>query len=97
MIHLPTSIARFSLSRIEGRSALFRVYWDGENELHIAEHEVSIAEFMQVVVSPMRVEASRSSGRRIAFGYASDGRYLACIYEQFDELTVYPVTAYEVV
>jgi len=31
----------------------------------------------------------------IAFGRDDEGRYLACVYEQIDETTVIPVTAYE--
>ena len=39
---------------------------------------------------------SQSSGRPCAFGYTPDGRYLICFYEMLDELTILPVTAYEV-
>jgi hypothetical protein len=44
--------------------------WDGENEGHLAEHGVTVEEFVEVVCDPQRVEPSRSSGRFIAFGYA---------------------------
>jgi len=70
--------------------------WDDENEAHLDEHGVSPEEFAEVVSNPQRLEASRSSGRQIAFGRTSTGKYLACVYEQFDEIQVYPVTAYEV-
>jgi len=30
------------------------------------------------------------------FGYSLDGRYITVIYEQIDDDTVYPVTAFEV-
>ncbi|MBC7856108.1 MAG: BrnT family toxin [Pirellulaceae bacterium] len=69
--------------------------WDGENEKHLEEHGVSPEEFSEVVCDPHRVEKSRSSGRPIAFGYTSTGRYLACVYEMIDETSIYPVTAYE--
>ena len=49
----------------------------------------------EVVCDPDFVEESRSSGRPIAFGYTSTGKYLACIYELLDEVTVYAITAYE--
>jgi hypothetical protein len=39
---------------------------------------------------------SRTSGRPIAFGYTSDGRYICVVYEEVDEHTLYPVTAFEV-
>jgi uncharacterized DUF497 family protein len=69
--------------------------WDGENEEHLSEHGVTVDEFVEVVCDPHRVEASRSSGRWIAFGYTSTSKYLACVYEMFDETTVYALTAFE--
>jgi uncharacterized DUF497 family protein len=73
----------------------YEFIWDGENEEHLAEHGVTAAEFAEVVSNPDRVETSRSSGRPIAFGPTSTGKYLACVYELLDEFTVYAVTAYE--
>ena len=73
----------------------YEFIWDGENEQHLAEHGVTPEEFAEVVCDPDRVGASRSSGRPIAFGPTSTGKYLACVYELFDESTVYPITAYE--
>ena len=69
--------------------------WDGENEEHVAEHGVTIEEFEEVVTAPRRIDRSRATDRYIAFGYSSAGKYLACVYEKFDDLHVYPVTAYE--
>jgi len=37
---------------------------------------------------------SRSSDRLIAFGYSSDGRWTACVYEMVDDDTILPITAY---
>ena len=56
---------------------------------------ITLEEFEAVVSSPLRTKKSRSSDRLIAFGYTSDGREVACIDEKVDELTVIPVTAYE--
>ena len=39
---------------------------------------------------------SHSSDRPCVFGYTEDGRCVIVIYDQVDEYTVYPVTAYEV-
>jgi hypothetical protein len=61
----------------------------------LAEHGVTPEEFAEVVCNPDRVEVSGSSGRPIAFGPTSTGKYLACVYELFDEFTVYAITAYE--
>jgi hypothetical protein len=30
------------------------------------------------------------------FGHTPDGRYIAVVFEWFDDVTVYPVTAFEV-
>jgi uncharacterized DUF497 family protein len=69
--------------------------WDDENEGHLAEHGVTIEEFAEVVCDPERLETSRSSGRPIAFGYTSTGKYLACVYELFGDDTVYAISAFE--
>ena len=69
--------------------------WNDLIEEHLAEHGVSPDEFEAIVCDPESLDASRSSGRQIAFGEAN-GRFLACIYELLDEATVLPVTAYEV-
>ena len=70
--------------------------WADEIEEHLAEHGVTPEEFEDVVCNPDRVEASRSSGRPVAFGYTSTGRFLACVYELLDnDSTVMPITAYE--
>jgi hypothetical protein len=42
------------------------------------------------------IEQSRSSGLFIAFGETSTGRLIAVIYEEIDDESAYPVTAYEV-
>lgn len=69
--------------------------WDPETEEHVAQHGITRDEFEEVVCNPDSVGESRSSGRPIAFGYTSSGRYLACLYDMADADTVLPVTAYE--
>ena len=39
---------------------------------------------------------SRTSGRPCLFGYTPDDRYIVVIYEEIEDDTVIPVTAYEV-
>ena len=39
---------------------------------------------------------SDSSNRPCVFGYTEDCRYIIVIYDQIDEDTIYPVTAYDV-
>jgi len=70
--------------------------WNHEIEQHLATHGVTPEEFEEVVCDPDEVDESRSSGRPIAFGETSSGKYLGCVYELLDETTVLPVTAYEV-
>ena len=76
--------------------ALFFLFqWTSENEVHLAEHGVTPEEFAEVVTNPDFVQRSRSTGRPIAFGETSTGKYLACIYELIDDVIVLPITAYE--
>lgn len=78
-----------------------KAIWDLDDDTegnvqHIAEHGVSKDEVEEVLENPDGVETSRSSGRPIAFGETSTGRIIAVVYEEFEEDTVYPITAYEV-
>lgn len=75
--------------------------WDLEddpdgNTHHIAEHGITQEEVEEVLENPHGIERSRSSGRPIAFGETSTGRIIAVVYDDIDEDTVYPITAYEV-
>ena len=70
--------------------------WNDLIEGHLAAHGVTPDEFEEVVCDPDEVYPSRLSGRPIAFGATSTGKYLACVYELLDDTTVLPVTAYEV-
>jgi uncharacterized DUF497 family protein len=69
---------------------------DDGNVAHIAEHGLTPEDVEAIVLDPTHLSVSRSSGRPIAFGYADDGSYVAVIYEQVDECTVYPITAFRV-
>jgi uncharacterized DUF497 family protein len=70
--------------------------WNDQIEQHLAANDVSPEEFEQVVCDPDAVDESRSSDRVIAFGETSSGKFLACVYELLDRITVLPVTAFEV-
>ena len=77
------------------------VLWDLDddeegNVQHIARHEIEKDDVAHVYDNPVGFETSKSSGRPMVFGYMIDDRYIAVIYEQIDEETVYPVTAFEV-
>ena len=70
--------------------------WNDQIEEHLARHGVTPDEFEEVVCDPDEVDRSHSSGRPIAFGETAAGKHLARVYELLDDMTVLPVTAYEV-
>jgi len=71
-------------------------FWTDEIIEHLAEHDVTREEFEKVVRHPVDVRQSQSSDLPAAFGYSEDGRYIIAIYEFLDDVTILPVTAYEV-
>ena len=77
------------------------IIWDDPddpkgNVQHIAEHGLTIDEVVFVLENPESESTSRSSGQPCVFGYTPDGVYIIVVYDEIDEDTVYPVTAYEV-
>ncbi|MEX2559516.1 MAG: hypothetical protein WD403_06355 [Pirellulales bacterium] len=81
--------------------AAIDIIWDLDddrdgNVRHIEEHGLTKDDVRRVLENPVRRDVSRSSGRPLVFGYTSDHVPIVVVYEQIDEDTVYPVTAYEV-
>ncbi|HUP78578.1 MAG TPA: DUF4258 domain-containing protein [Pirellula sp.] len=77
----------------------FEIIWNDEpdgNIQHIAEHDISIEDVEEVLFNPIHRDVSRSSSNPIVFGFTPDGRYILVVYEQIDDMTVYPITAFEV-
>jgi hypothetical protein len=74
----------------------FFFIWTQEIIDHLLEHDVTTDDFEAIVSSPEGEDVSRSTGNPLAFGHASDGRYLCCVFKRLDEDTIEPVTAYEV-
>jgi uncharacterized DUF497 family protein len=75
----------------------FDFFWTDEAEEHLAEHGVTRNDFEHVVSESCGSETlSRSTGRPVVFGYTEDGRYIACVFDWIDDITIEPVTAYEV-
>jgi uncharacterized DUF497 family protein len=72
----------------------YEFWWDERVLEKLLDNGVSPDDAESVICDPVRIEPSRSSGRPMAFGLASDGRMIACVYEPIDELVVRPVTAY---
>lgn len=76
-----------------------RVIWDptpGGNVEHVEEHDLTTDDVDHVLRHYKTAGTSHRSGRPCIFGYAPDGRYVGVIYEEIDDETVLPVTAYEV-
>ena len=67
-----------------------------ENVEHIAEHGLDIEDVEHVLERPQSEEVSDSTGRPCVLGYTPDGRFIIVIYDEIDEDTIYPITAYEV-
>ena len=74
----------------------FEFLWTDENIEHLAEHDISQDDFEQVACEPESKGISRSSGLSAAWGYTEDGRYIMVVYEELEDITILPVTAYEV-
>jgi len=78
-----------------------RVLWDladdpSGNVVHVAEHGVTQEEVEEVLSNPDCLDRSRTTGRRIAIAETSAGRALLVVFDEIDDTTVYPVTAYEI-
>jgi hypothetical protein len=70
--------------------------WNDEIVEHLAQHGISQDDFERVVCNPVSKGWSRSSGLPVVWGYTADGRYVMAVFEEIDEVTILPVTAYEV-
>jgi hypothetical protein len=70
--------------------------WTAEIIEHLAEHDVSSDDFEHVVQNPYALGSSRSSGLPCCWGDTLDGRSIICVFEEIDDMTILPVTAYEV-
>jgi uncharacterized DUF497 family protein len=68
----------------------------GGNVEHIAQHGLTPEDVEVVICNPLEKTTSRSSGRPVVTGYTPDGRLVLVVYEEVHDVTVYPVTAYEV-
>ena len=77
----------------------YDVLWNpgaGGNVEHIAEHDLTPGDVEEVLFNPVGHDISHSTGRPIVYGFTPDGRYIVVVYEEIDEYTLYPITAYEI-
>lgn len=71
-------------------------FWTDDVIEHLADHGISCEDFERVVCSPFDTDFSRASGDLAAFGYTQDRRFIVAVYEMIDDITVRPITSYEV-
>jgi hypothetical protein len=80
---------------------LIDVIWDlpddpDGNVQHVAEHGLTPIDVEHALNHPYRRVTSRSSGRPLLFGRTPSGEEIVVVFEEIDDSTVYPVTAYPV-
>lgn len=80
--------------------AFIQFVWDLDDDLdgnvqHIAEHGLTKEDVEHALQQAWRMGVSDSSGLPLVFGPALDGREIVVVYEQIDDVHVYPVTAFE--
>ena len=74
-------------------------HWTEEIVEHLAENDVSLEEFEEVVQDEFSESTtSRSTGRPARIGLTEDGRTLFCVFNWLDreQTQIEPVTAYEI-
>lgn len=76
--------------------AFYNFIWTDRLIEKLAGRGISPEEFEDIVQHPFERGTSRSTGRPARFGYLADGRYIMAVFEWADEMTVVPVTAFEV-
>jgi uncharacterized DUF497 family protein len=77
----------------------YDVIWNpepGGNVEHIAAHNLTPEDVEEVLFHPIAHDISRSLGRSMVYGFTPGGRYVVVVYEEIDDHTLYPITAYEV-
>lgn len=78
-----------------------RIIWDDDDEAggnvqHIAEHGLTVEDVEYILENPTDEGVSQSTGRPCCFGYTLGGDFVIVVYEQVDDDTIRPITAYEV-
>ena len=76
-----------------------QIIWNDEldgNVDHIEEHGLTVADVEHVLEHYVSRTISASSGLPCVFGYTPSGAYIVVVFEEVDDDTTYPVTAYEV-
>jgi hypothetical protein len=82
--------------RRDGEVPFFDFIWLDAVLDKLAEREISADEIEAIISHPEFEDLSRSSGLPVAFGHLMDGRLVIVVYRWVDQVTVQPITAYEV-
>lgn len=69
--------------------------WTPEAEKKLAEHGLTTDDFEHVMASNNRFVKSKTSDRLIRRGQTEAGDWIVCVYEEIDDITVMPITAYK--
>lgn len=72
----------------------FEFIWTDGNVEHLADNGLTPEDAEAAMTKPESTFWSKSTQRNGVRGRAMDGRRIAVIYEEIDELTVFVVTAY---
>ena len=76
--------------------AFFEFIWPDPVLEKLAERDISPDEVEAIITKPEGQDVSRSTGLPVAFGYLVDGRFVIVVYRWIDQVTMQPITAYEV-
>ena len=74
----------------------YHIIWSDEAVAHLANNDVSPDQFEFVLTNAQRETVIRSTGNPAVVGQDQDGRLLFCVFKKLDDVTVTPVTAYEI-
>ena len=76
--------------------AFFEFIWADTVLEKLAERDISPYDVEEIIAKPDGQDVSRSTGLPVAFGTLADGRFIIVVYRWIDQVTVQPITAYEV-
>lgn len=89
-------IALLADQRVIRAMPFYFYVWPDEIVEHLAEHGLTPDDFEHVLGNPTEKGTSDSSGLPAAWGYTEDGRFIIAVYRELDDMSIQPVTAYEV-
>jgi len=101
-IVIPITIVIITYGRqLGGSMGYTTIIWDMDddpdgNVQHIAQHDLTKEEVEDALAEPEGRSTSRSSGLPIIFGTTSTGRFITVVFQEIDNETIKPVTAFDI-